>query len=513
MGRTVLIAGTHPMLEDVVKQYAEQGWSSDVKDDLTEVSVCPDEIFVATQCSESERFTEDSRNINAVRRICKNLEGRAIRCHLLLHSSDTMALFQTQDPCKDIREKIDILPFTMEILWARKIFTCIPGEELSFLPMDREIITSRSEKHVHIVMSGMNSMTEALARYAALTCHYPNYCRDHSLRTRITIVDENMKSLKDGFINRHQALFDNSFYRLIDLDIKDRCAVIMSHTPKYAGLREDFVDIEWEFVHGGMNDSILRDKLASWASSDKQQLTVFLNHESDDRNINDFMQLPRELHDNDVSIIIRTFNAGAGIMYAGRNNVSTFGTNGRLYDIAAPLTGLAKLVNHVYQCCYDDNFGVNVHQDSVYSPTAIDVAEAEKAWQGLSSDKRWASIHNAMTIPVKMRSIGHNAADWETFYSLSAREVELLAETEHNRWSVETLMKGLVPVTEEQEKEIVKDISLKGIYKKKLIHYDLRAYKDLRRDQTGKEASIYDICLSASIPLIASTFIREKAHE
>ena len=76
MGRTVLIAGTHPMLEDVVKQYAEQGWSSDVKDDLTEVSVCPDEIFVATQCSESERFTEDSRNINAVRRICKNLEGR-----------------------------------------------------------------------------------------------------------------------------------------------------------------------------------------------------------------------------------------------------------------------------------------------------------------------------------------------------------------------------------------------------------------------------------------------------
>lgn len=513
MGKTVLIAGTHLMLEDVIRQYAEHGWTSEVKEYLTDASVCPDEIFIATQCGDRDRFAEDSRNINTVRRICKDLQGKAIRCHLLLHSSDSLALFQTQDPCKDIKDKIDILPFTEELLWARKIFTCIPGETLSFRPMDREIITSRSEKTVHIVMNGMNGMTETLARYAALTCHYPNYCKDHSLRTRITLVDENMKSLMDGFINRHQALFDNSFYRLIDLSITDRCAVTMSHIPKYTDKREDFVDIEWEFVHGTINDSILHDKLASWASSDKQQLTVFLNHESDDRNINDFMQLPRELHDNEISIIIRTFNEGAGFMYAGRDNVMTFGINGRIYDIMTPLDSLAKMVNHVYQCCYDDNFVGNTHEDSVYAPIAIDMAEAEKAWQSLASDKRWASIHNAMTIPVKMRSIGHDAADWETFYSLTAKEIDLLAETEHNRWSVETLMKGFVPVTEEQEKEIAKDASLKSTYKKKQIHYDLRAYKDLRIDPTGKEASIYDICLSSSIPLIASTFIRERAYE
>ena len=39
--------------------------------------------------------------------------------------------------------------------------------------------------------------------------------------------------------------------------------------------------------------------------------------------------------------------------------------------------------------------------------------------------------------------------------------------------------------------------------KKRKIHYDLRAYNDLRPDSSGKPVQIYDRCLSACIPLVA----------
>ena len=44
---------------------------------------------------------------------------------------------------------------------------------------------------------------------------------------------------------------------------------------------------------------------------------------------------------------------------------------------------------------------------------------------------------------------------------------------------------------------------MKEELKKRKIHYDLRAYNDLRPDGTGRPVQVYDRCLSASIPLIA----------
>ena len=40
--------------------------------------------------------------------------------------------------------------------------------------------------------------------------------------------------------------------------------------------REDFVDVEWEFVRGNVSTPLLRDKLAMWAGAPAKMLTVFL---------------------------------------------------------------------------------------------------------------------------------------------------------------------------------------------------------------------------------------------
>ena len=116
-----------------------------------------------------------------------------------------------------------------------------------------------------------------------------------------------------------------------------------------------------------------------------------------------------------------------------------------------------------------------------------------------------------MTIPTKMRSIGLNEDDWDKFYDISQQDIEILAQVEHNRWNVEELILGYRPCTDEEQDKIAADVDTqKDAFKARKIHYDLRAYNDLRPDKTGRSAKIYDLCLSAALPLIAKTFVDEK---
>ena len=109
-----------------------------------------------------------------------------------------------------------------------------------------------------------------------------------------------------------------------------------------------------------------------------------------------------------------------------------------------------------------------------------------------------------------MRSIGLKETDGEKFYDIPQQDIELLAEVEHNRWSVEELILGFRPCTEDEQIQIEADIQLKPIMKGRKIHYDLRAYNDLRPDETGKSVKVYDRCLCSCLPLIAKTYSDEK---
>ena len=124
-----------------------------------------------------------------------------------------------------------------------------------------------------------------------------------------------------------------------------------------------------------------------------------------------------------------------------------------------------------------------------------------------------SNIYNAMTIGIKMRSMGFVEDDWEKFYDLSQEDIEMLAEVEHNRWSVEELILGWRPCTAEEERMVEADISQKEELKKRKIHYDLRPYDDLRPDATGKPVALYDLCLCSCLPLITKSFADEEGGE
>ena len=302
------------------------------------------------------------------------------------------------------------------------------------------------------------------------------------------MISENAETLSEGFIKRYRHLFDNSYYRIIKPSEEQTVRVF--HKPMYEGRREDFVDVEWEFVDAESWHPDVREKLKQWSQDDKQLLTVVMADSDESKNVAMSLFLPDDLYQR--SIPIHKYNP-----------------NAVEYDVTMPLVQMAKNVNYIYDRCYNDNF--ENWQGQILSSVEINAVDRDRLWTDLSNVKRWSSIYNAMTIPSKMRSIGLNEDDWDKFYDISQHDIEILAQVEHNRWNVEELILGYRPCTDEEQDKIAADIETqKEAFKLRKIHYDLRAYNDLRPDKTGRSAKIYDLCLSAALPLIAKTFIDEK---
>ena len=98
----------------------------------------------------------------------------------------------------------------------------------------------------------------------------------------------------------------------------------------------------------------------------------------------------------------------------------------------------------------------------------------------------------------------------QAYYALSMDEVDVMTEVEHNRWSLEELMLGYRPMTDDEMRMVEEDVlQKKRLRDEKKVHYDLRAFDDLREDETGKNVNVYDMALTQAIPLIVKTCITD----
>lgn len=478
MTKKVIIIGDHPLAKYIAGQYEEMGCcveqQSELHVDTFDINMC-DELYLLAREGEAHKTISMLEAIADAYNLVVHKEKKLL-CHLLVQYRDMLQNMQTCELVSAIKQKIDVYPFMVDDVWSRSIV------------LDYEPITIHSNKHVHLVIFGMGEVAETVAILAAHIAHYPNYVRNHSLRTRITMISENAEVQSEGFIRRYQHLFDNSYYRIVNPS--EEKAVKVFHHPMYEGKRENFVDVEWEFVDAESWNPDVREKLKQWACDDSQLLTVVMADKDTDKNVAMSLFLPDELYQR--SIPIHKYNP-----------------NAVEYDVTMPLVQMAKNVNYIYDRCYNDN--IENWQGRVLSSVEINPVDRDSLWDKLSNVKRWSSIYNAMTIPSKMRSIGLGEEDWDKFYDISQQDIEILAQVEHNRWNVEELILGYRPCTDEEQERIAADVETqKDAFKARKIHYDLRAYKDLRPDKTGRSAKVYDLCLSAALPLIAKTFVDEK---
>lgn len=453
----------------------------------------------------AEADNEAIRQMQALaQKATKSADGERQRIHLILRNQQLADILKRTPLSEALAEQVELYAYTEQDLWSMAMLGVQPG---STTRLDRLPITADSPQHVHLVIFGMSAQAESLAIHTALIAHYSNYCHDHALRTRITLVSD----AQDDFLNfqqRYHNLLVHSYRRsVLTTDDDITCDTL---SPKYQGQRDDFVDIEWEFVNGRSHDNNLLHKLQLWAQDEMQQLTLAFCYPDDQRNLCEALSLS-PLHDTPIWVRTRDDTALQLVKQSGLHpGLTAFGMTSSTLPDMRRFIRMAQCISYAYRRMRETS---DEEQARGLSPIAIateipTAADLSAVWneRSIPTQKLWSNIYHAFTLTTKMHSLGHADDEWQTLFAISEREVESLAEVEHNRWSVEELILGYRPTTDDEHRQILQNISLRGTLKQQLAHDDLRSYRELGCDETDRNVARYDVALIRTLPLIAHTF-------
>ena len=223
------------------------------------------------------------------------------------------------------------------------------------------------------------------------------------------------------------------------------------------------------------------------------------------------MKMPDEVYDNRIPIFIRQdrsdnfvtnlrkadskilpysiMKGGYQVKYersARYAHIYPFGMNETGYCADDKSIKRAKLINYLYCTADYDN---NSFKDEI-TLNAIPENElwnvADEKWKELTVALKWSNLYSSYTIRTKLASLRAMRGldlddDSRDFDPLSDKEIDELAQVEHNRWNVEKLLMGFrKPHKDEDKYEVSKDAKDSFAKNKKLfIHHDIRPYDDL----------------------------------
>lgn len=496
------------------------------------------EVYLLGDTSEFDDIESfhDSLNVHCLTLIAKQCKeaGKAerLKCHVLFEYKTTYHVFQYADLSPEVTKYIDFHPFNFYDFWARKVLVAGYSKEdnIKYRPLDYVPITSRdSDKYVHFIIIGMSQMGQAMALQAAHIAHYPNYKKR---KTKITFIDCNCRVEMGEFKQKCGELFKVSHSTFIDADawsdaelnttieranrdeLEKRFTTEYHIADEYEHLAEnricpeDFIDVEWEFIKGYDHNPVVQYKLRNYVKDDNAIVYVAVCLNITHISLRSAMSLPKAYYEKDIPILVQQRKTSTLASTLNGRDLDTDKRDALLYKNITPF----GMVN---DCC-DINMFATVEickriaavYDHFFNydiiPMQIDMNEANRIWDNTPMSKRWSNIFSAASIPTKLRCIG---IEWDNnttcrLADLTEDEISLLAEMEHNRWNIEELLLGYRPVSKTEDEEIDKDKSRKKYWKKRFVHYDIRAYDELKEDAEGRKASKYDEVIVTSLPLI-----------
>ena len=438
---------------------------------------------------EPHEETHDTLNINCfqvISRLCR--EKEMPDCYVNIGHQSTFALFQTFVQSGD--KKFDAAlkhfhSFNFYDEWARLMVT---GEYLErnhyehfrLECRENDDISRSPEKMVHLVIVGVTQMGVAMAREAAIICHYPGFIQ-LGVKTKITFVDKNASEKITHLVGHYHHLFDHCCYSFCEN--KDGKETTIDYYPEKG---KDFLDIEFEFVEADIDSIMMRNKLTDWAIDPKQFLTVAICFESSHHSIATALYMPDAVTDSRIPVWIyqpAQGNLAAYLKGSKFSNVISFGMSGA--DISTRIKSKdilqAQRLNHFYWNLKDANVD--------YTDTNKMIEE----WNSCHIYERWSSLYNVAAIPTKLQGIG-GIDNIES-------NIEILSKVEHNRWNVEKLLMGFrSTTTEEHENVTAKGKPEKDRLKDLFIHDDIRPF-----DQLDKNTADIDRRFSREIPKIIAS--------
>lgn len=382
------------------------------------------------------------------------------------------------------KQNIDLHIFNFYENWARLLWSYTgrkKNEGYYYDSLDFEPIEG-TNKYVHLIIVGFNSMGRALLQEALRICHYPNYdedtCKNKSI---ITIIDPEAETLKDQW---------NSQYPFVN-QIKD---------------------ISIEFVASTCEREDVRTLLREWSDDERQLLTIAFCLSDPDAAMSMAFSLPEELffHYNNLTLEPKDINEPdkkqkvinnpTRVRVLIRQNVKKsisdiISINGIRYKnvrlFGTYLNGFDEdLLNDDLSICVN-----GIYLDKSYSKLLLDEVDGEKKIMAIPFDSKfneWKQnwLDYKETPETNKMSTRYQIDHYRTLLPILERAkslkedeykslVDLLACAEHRRWIAERTLAGWRQV-KEGEKRID---SLK-------IHTCIVPHSKLEKDDLVKDRNV-----------------------
>lgn len=481
------------------------------------------------------------------------LAGSKIVCHIMFEYQTAYASLKVSDINTDA---IAFSPFNPYEMWAQRLLVgkeLLPNDNYRYLPLEgEEGIKAEDDKFVHLVIVGMSRMGMALGIEAAHLAHYPNFesldeaGKRRNIRTRITFIDSNAAQEMAFFQGRFASLFELAHWRYAkspELQSADHCAKSSEngdskslyvtsddqswHRPdleKYDYLGGDFLDIEWEFIHGNVESESVRSYLSDAVNNPQSKVTIAVCLPVHNRAVAVSLYLPREVYEKSSQVLVYQRNDDSMLCEISKNNsiynqkIRPFGLAAKTLDfnMLAEVDAIAATVDRRYNeykgyaNAAADNKGdkscaealkaiVNYLRLGIMNKRQKPARSNEKISDKTKAAKLWSSRYNAYSLRSKLRCVGVSVDSQEEF---SAEQLELLGRVEHNRWNTEQLLLGYRPLTAAEQQMCTSNTKaadgLKSEYKAKFAHLDICANEKL--GQIDSEVVELDSVLTACLP-------------
>lgn len=434
-------------------------------------------------------------------RLEKNWKESLLNCHVMFEYQTTFSVFQFFDINEEIDAYIKFKPFNYYEVWAQK--TLINKEifkkniETAFenggyLPLEGAAgIKERDDNYVHLFIVGMSRMGVAMAIEAAHLCHYPNY-ESKNIRTKITFIDKNAIEEKDFFIGRFKELFELSNWRYGNINESGVLEWNQQdiHIPTgFEYLGGDFLDIEWEFINGGIETAAVQNYILKSANP-LAKVTIAICLPESNRSHAAALFLNKKIYSSDSVLQVLVYNRyGNSIVHAINSGGALPPYNGKIRHFGH------SRVDFIRNLRLSEEIGRKI--DSTYCNMNIQTEyKPDKAkYKGKSAVANlWSSIYCGNTIWTKLRSIDFNPV----IFPNDKKAILLLAYVEHNRWNTEELLMNFRPLTfEEQENERKNKNKNKNILKGHMAHTDICSNKKL--EEIDNDSRKYDIAFTEEL--------------
>lgn len=517
----------------------------------------------------------DTQNMKCVHNIAsyltQNQIQRKIICRVQFEYQTTYSVFQFSDLPDNIKEHLVFIPFNRYENWAQAVFVDSEYSEKSkadneqriikYTPLDGSGISVDSDKNVHLIVVGMTKMGIAVAIQAAQIAHYPNFKidGDNPHRTKITFIDPDAENEMNFFMGRYQNLFNLARHRYLDLSGREYAFntewidPLLNERSEYTYLGPNFLDIEWEFIKGSVEQPGVQEYLRQSAEEayscaelensycdGKSLLTIAICNNLSSEAIAEGIYMPANIYDKAQQILVYQPESSEilyNLYFAERDNISKrysklrpFGMQNADFTINKASYYCAMLCNYVY---FSKPFGTisndtsnklddivnDIRKEIVTCTSARGTKEfmrpARDAWKTLSIFNKWSNKYLSNSFKTKLRSIGYTCDKYLCGKNLIEQKMESckksMAECEHNRWNTQQLLMGLRAYTENENNEYITILNSEGAGKakdfkkskqngKEKAHLDIRSYSRLEEDDPQNH--LYDEVFNACIPEI-----------